>query len=141
MSRENTDGIWDCLNNQNSILLPIDMLEPYTKIINDAHYFTVIESIKLEGLKNPFTVLQIDEDDWHQQFVRDGGSTLDCRPFGAQIRYRIQCGNHRYYALRDYFKAEVVPCEVYEDPAESMKACAKYRRDKSWKALRPTSLL
>lgn len=134
--------IWTAENGKDAHLLPIDMLEPYTKILNDSHYYTIIESIELRGLLNPFVILQIDEDEWHKQFVRDDtGSIIGPATFGPPIRYRVQCGNHRYYALRHYFNAELVPCEVYDDPEEAAKACKKYRRSKEWKKLESPTLL
>ena len=132
---------WVAKNAPDALMLPIDKLEPYTKIINEAHYNLVIQSIELEGLMNPLVILLIDEDEWHRQFIRDHGATLGPGTHGPQIRHRVQCGNHRYWALRDYFGVKEVPCEVYDDPQGSMKACSKYRRSKEWKELSPNTLL
>jgi hypothetical protein len=138
--------VWSCEGGDNVVQLPISMLEPYTKILSDHHYFTVIESIKMRGLMNPLVILQIDEDEWHKEYLdnmkQEYRGILGPATFGPPFRYRVQCGNHRYYALKDYFHADVVPCEIYTELDEAAKACRKYRKYKGWKLLEePTSLL
>lgn len=138
---ETENSIWRARYGEDAHVLPLDMLEPYTKVLNEDHYNRVIASLELEGLRNPLVILIVDEDEWHQQFVKSQGDILPPSTFGLPLRHRVQCGNHRYWALKHHFNAEFVSCEVYDDPEKAKQACLKYRRNKSWKDLSLESII
>lgn len=118
----------------NLFLLPVDMLEPYTKITAEEHYGRVVSSIKDKGLLNPLIVVQVTEDEWMDDVREQGDVVLAPDTWGLPIRYRIQCGNHRYWAIKSYFPDIVaVSCLLFNNRQQAYEACQQYRRDRTWK--------
>jgi hypothetical protein len=128
------DGILESkYHSENAIMLPLDMLEPFAKVQSEDFYSSVINSMEKEGLLYPLIIAQVDEDEWWEDCKEQGEACLQPRVFGSQVRYRVQCGNNRYWALINHFtNIDAVSCLVYSKE-EAMEICKMLRRDKNWK--------
>ena len=115
-------------------MLPIDMLEPYTKITAPEHYSRVKASMLKTGLRNPLVILMIDEDEWMQDAIEQGDLVRQPSPWGLPMRYRVQCGNHRYWVIKHEMpEITAVECIVCENKEDAYELCKRMRGDKAWK--------
>lgn len=118
-------------------LLPLELLEPYTKVVAEEHYNRVIVSMEKFGLLYPLVILQIDEDEWMEDVREQGNIVEPPGTWGEQVRHRIQCGNNRYWAIKEHYpEVTEVECLVYDNKPDAYEACRKIRGDKRWKNIR-----
>ena len=119
-----------------TVFLPMDMLEPYTKVLDNDFYNQVIVSMEANGLYYPLIIHQVEYEKWLKLAQKDGDiRTPD--PVGTPLRYKVQCGNNRYWALKNYFKyTGAVECMVFEDALEAQDLCRRLRSDKVWRTKR-----
>lgn len=115
----------------NTVILPIDMLEPIDKIREPAFYNFVKKSFEANGLFHPLVVHPLTVEEWEKERLLDV-EQLPPKRIGTNLRYRIQCGCNRYYILKE-FDYDAVECAIVEDVAEAHDLCRKLRVDKTWK--------
>lgn len=114
----------------NTVALPLDMLDPIDKIREPHFYEFVKKSIESFGLYHPIVVCGVTEDEWKKELELDHFQTPP--PFDSNIlRWRIQCGCNRFYALRE-LGYDAVECIVMEDVKDARDACHMMRIDKRW---------
>lgn len=106
-------------------------LLPYSKILNMDTYFSVVHSMERLGLMYPLIVVEMDADEWRAEEYQQGMLYPPSHAVGTVKR--VQCGNNRYYALRDYFDdVTYVDCIVTGSLEEAQDMCKALRKDKTW---------
>lgn len=110
--------------------LPLDMLDPIAKVMEEQFYVFVKKSIEDNGLYHPIVVYPIMLDEWFDELVLDKHQIpppTDSNP----LRYRVQCGCNRYYALKE-LGYDAVEALVIEEKSEAWDMCHNLRIDKRW---------
>jgi len=113
-----------------TVILPLDMLDPIDKVQEPAFYEFVRKSIKNHGLYHPLVIHPITVEDWKKEMELNKG-ILTPPPRSVNLRYRIQCGNNRYYALQQ-MGYDAVECAVIDNLKDARDLCWRLRCDKRW---------
>lgn len=115
---------------KDTVILPLDMLSPITKVFEITFYNFVKESIKEHGLYSPLVIHPITSEEWKKELELDKDQTppdFNSNP----LHYRIQCGCNRFYALQEE-GYDAVECIVEEDLEAARNLCHLIRVDKRW---------
>lgn len=118
------------LKPEDSVILPLDMLDPIDKIREPAFYEFVKRSFLAHGLMHPIIVHPLTVDEWWKEKELDKDQ-LPPPEDSHLLRYRIQCGCNRYYLLQS-LGYDAVECVVVEKVEDAWELCRKLRRDKRW---------
>lgn len=113
-----------------TITLPLDALDPISRITEETFYQFVLESMRGHGLYHPLVIHPISVDDWKEELELAKDQTpppMDEDP----MRLRIQTGCNRYYALLQ-LGYTAVECIVMEDLQEAKDLGFVMGRDKKW---------
>jgi hypothetical protein len=113
-----------------TVFLPLDAIEPICKIMEPVFYEFVKNSIKGHGLYHPLVVVGITVDDWNKEAEMDVHMSKPIEGSNP-LRWRIQCGCNRYFALKE-LGYDAVECIVMDDVKEAQDACHMLRIDKRW---------
>lgn len=113
-----------------TLLLPINSLSPLCKVFDDNLFIKIKESINKEGLLYPLLTYPVCTKDWLEDCSRD--KDIFPPPTVGVEHLRIQCGNNRYFALKElgYTEVEVI---IFDDVEEAQRTCAYLRKDKRWR--------
>jgi len=118
--------------------LPLDMLEPYTKILDEHRYANVVASLQRLGLHHPLIVVAVSTEHWMKEHRNDRRNIKLPNATGLPVRYRVQCGNNRFYAIQNYLhEYDAVECYVLDSIEEANKLCKYLRGDTRWKKYIP----
>ena len=113
-----------------TITLPLDALDPISRVTEETFYQFVLDSMKAHGLYHPLVIHPLTVDDWKVELELDKDQIpppLDEDP----MRLRIQTGCNRYYALLQ-LGYTAVECIVIEDLQEAKDLGFVMGRDKKW---------
>ena len=113
-----------------TVILPLSMLDPINKVQEPHFYEFVKESMEGHGLYHPLVIHPISLADWNEELKMDKFQTPPPQD-GNLLRYRVQCGCNRYFALIE-MGYDAVECIVVEDLKEAQDLCHVMRIDKRW---------
>lgn len=116
---------------EDTVILPLDMLDPIDKVREPAFYNFVKKSVLATGLLYPIIIHPITVEDWWKEKELDKDQ-LPPPDNSHLLRYRIQCGCNRYYMLLEE-GYDAVECVVVDKVEDAWELCRRLRTDKSWR--------
>lgn len=117
---------------EDTVILPLDMLDPIDKVREPAFYHFVKKTFitNKEKLLYPLIIHPITVEDWWKEKELDKDQ-LPPPEDSHLLRYRIQCGCNRYFMLKE-LEYDAVECVVAYKKEDAWELCKKTRIDKSW---------
>jgi len=113
---------------EESIPLPVDMMNPACKIHCEDNYAKIKESVQKEGLKYPLIVLNTTFGEWKEFHEESPEAILPCPSNYMEARcFMVMIGNNRLKVAQE-MGVEEIDCIVVNDRRE-VNALAKVMRE------------